>query len=191
MPLTTAYGVRFGRCPVTGACRMQASGFGGYRFGGSMHDGTGPAGRTPDVQVAADVVAALRRGIPARVGLNRDGVVGVGTVWHYRPSVRTGTNVDTVVKYDGVHNRTLAVLPLHTEAGREAARRDVLAAIRQDAFRIIAFSDFYADRGFTTLHPHNIHYTVPVSRRLRHVPMDQLTCQLDQRRTYDPFAMQY
>ena len=189
MPLTSAFGIRIGRTPVTGQCQMQASGFNSARFGTAM--GTG---RARDTTLAGEIVAALRRGIPARVGLNTDGVKGVGTVWHYRPQASVaGALVDHVVKFDSVHDVTHGVYNLADRTSTDALRADVLWTLRHDHFRVVSFSDFYADRGFTMLHPHNIEYTAPVAARLRHVPISQLTCQLDSRhaRNNDPFQMHY
>ena len=182
MPLRSAFGVRVGRTPVTGVCRMQASGYSGSRHGGGILEGTGSYGRVRDVRLAQDAAAAVGKGNPLTIGLN-------GTTWAYRPrSSRQNNVIDEVAKYDTDSNRHIASFV----PGSKQLYADVLSALRNDRFRVIQFADRSRDRSVSQIHPYNIDYgDANVSARLRHIPVSQLTCQLDSRGTFNPFDRDY
>lgn len=147
-------------------------------------------GRVTDYQLAADAATAVGRGNVLNIGLNQDGELGRGTVWAYRADSSHGGKtglIDSVLKYTLKDNKIVA----RFQVGGEALRADILAALRMATFRVIAFADGEADRAYSQIHPHNIEYgAANVAPRLRHIPVSQMTCQLDGRGTYDQFNLE-
>lgn len=165
---TNSVGEFVQRAPITGACQMQSSVSGVRREPTIQRAGRGDAGRVTDTRLAEDVARALFRGNPVKIGLNERGVVGIGNAWEYRP---TGEG-------SGVQKMWTDGERIHVFYNYRALMDDVLKALRRPTFRVLAFGDARASRSYSQIHPQSIHYTAPVSSRLTHVPVGQLTCQL-------------
>ena len=160
---TNSVGEFVQRAPVTGACQVQSATAGVRRDPTIMR-----AGRVRDTRLAEEVARALFRGNPVKIGLNERGVVGIGNAWEYRP-IADGHGVQKMWA-DGEIIRVFH--------NYRALMDDVLSALRRPTFRVLAFGDALASRGYSQIHPQSIAYTVPVSERLTHIPVGQLTCQL-------------